>query len=148
MQIQNQCAFQRSTILGTFLLCQKVSSLSSILFVSLSWTKPACVDPSSAAGSSCYTSSPIAADFSQLSAGKGQGKGSFIVMEYLDFGGSYSQADFGQRLAEMHKAEPAVNMLTCHCSLSACMACTCSPPPRLAHKYSKCQVTLLAHLIA
>lgn len=48
--------------------------------------------------------------FGNLSAvpeGKGQGKGSFIVMEYLDFGGSYSQADLGQRLAEMHKAEPA-----------------------------------------
>lgn len=40
--------------------------------------------------------------------GKGQGKGSFIVMEYLNFGGSYSQADLGQALAEMHKAEPAV----------------------------------------
>ena len=51
-----------------------------------------------------------------MSAGKGQGKGSFIVMEYLDFGGSYSQADLGQRLAEMHKAEPAVSMLTRHCS--------------------------------
>ncbi len=48
-------------------------------------------------------------------------------MEYLDFGGSYSQADLGQRLAEMHKAEPAVSMLTRHCTLSACMACTCSP---------------------
>lgn len=42
-------------------------------------------------------------------AGKGQGKGSFIVMEYLNFGGSYSQADLGRALAEMHKAEPAVN---------------------------------------
>lgn len=41
-------------------------------------------------------------------AGKGQGKGSFIVMEYLNFGGSYSQADLGRALAEMHKAEPAV----------------------------------------
>ena len=40
--------------------------------------------------------------------GKGQGKGSFIVMEYLNFGGSYSQADLGRALAEMHQAEPAV----------------------------------------
>ncbi len=68
-------------------------------------------------------------------------------MEYLDFGGSYSQADLGQRLAEMHKAEPAVSMLTGHCNQSACMACTCSPAARLAHRYSKCQVTLLAYLI-
>ena len=30
-------------------------------------------------------------------------------MEYLNFGGSYSQADLGRALAEMHKAEPAVN---------------------------------------
>ena len=37
-------------------------------------------------------------------------KGSFIVMEYLKFGGSYSQADLGQALAEMHKAEPAVSL--------------------------------------
>ena len=36
-------------------------------------------------------------------------KGSFIVMEYLNFGGSYSQADLGNALAEMHKAEPAVS---------------------------------------
>lgn len=36
-------------------------------------------------------------------------KGSFIVMEYLKFGGSYSQAGLGQALAEMHKAEPAVS---------------------------------------
>ena len=48
------------------------------------------------------------------SAGKGQGTGSFIVMEYLEFGGSYSQADLGQRLAEMHKAEPAVSAVMQH----------------------------------
>ena len=52
------------------------------------------------------------------SAGKGQGTGSFIVMEYLEFGGSYSQADLGQRLAEMHKAEPAVSAVTQHAALS------------------------------
>ena len=31
-------------------------------------------------------------------------------MEYLNFGGSYSQADLGRALAEMHKAEPAVKV--------------------------------------
>ncbi|KAL3147712.1 hypothetical protein ABBQ32_002455 [Trebouxia sp. C0010 RCD-2024] len=44
---------------------------------------------------------------SSVPEGKGQGKGSFIIMEYLDFGSSYSQADLGRALAEMHKAEPA-----------------------------------------
>ena len=33
-------------------------------------------------------------------------------MEYLNFGGSYSQADLGRALAEMHKADPAVKPYT------------------------------------
>ena len=39
----------------------------------------------------------------------GNGCGSFIVMEHLNFGGSFSQADLGRNLALMHKAEPAVS---------------------------------------
>ncbi len=34
--------------------------------------------------------------------------GSFIVMEYLNFSGRYSDAEFGRQLALMHLAEPTV----------------------------------------
>jgi len=34
--------------------------------------------------------------------------GSFLVMEYLNIGGRYSQAELGTKVAQMHLAEPAV----------------------------------------
>ncbi len=37
--------------------------------------------------------------------------GTFIVMEYLDFGGRGSQGDLGDRLARMHLAPPQVPAL-------------------------------------
>lgn len=35
--------------------------------------------------------------------------GTFIIMEYLDFGGRGSQADLGAALAQMHSATPQVS---------------------------------------
>ncbi len=34
------------------------------------------------------------------------GRGSFIIMEHMDFSGSPGQEELGRRLAQMHKAQP------------------------------------------
>mmetsp|Transcript_3873 Transcript_3873/g.11569 ORF Transcript_3873/g.11569 Transcript_3873/m.11569 type:complete len:360 (-) Transcript_3873:259-1338(-) len=36
-----------------------------------------------------------------------EGSGSFIIMDYLDIRGGYSQAELGRQLAQMHLSEPA-----------------------------------------
>lgn len=40
--------------------------------------------------------------------GGGRGRGSFIVMEFLHFGGRSSAAELGRQLALMHLAAPSV----------------------------------------
>ncbi|MCO5604822.1 hypothetical protein L7F22_058995 [Adiantum nelumboides] len=39
-----------------------------------------------------------------LKAGPLPGRGSYIIMEYIEFGASRGQAELGRKLAEMHKA--------------------------------------------
>ena len=73
-------------------------------------------------------------------SGQGAGKGSFIVMEHLNFGGSYSQADLGQALAEMHKAEPAVSFLCSPCQQH------CNQDLSASHANGTANLTYLASL--
>jgi hypothetical protein len=50
------------------------------------------------------------------------GRGAFIVMEALQLGGGYSQAELGRQLARMHLAEPSVR--AGHWC-AACVPCVC-----------------------
>lgn len=64
----------------------------------------------------------------------GGGNGSFIIMEYVEFGGGRSDmGELGRCMARMHQATPVVSLLTirakpactaglCHRSLHACIS--------------------------
>ncbi|KAK9823417.1 hypothetical protein WJX72_002613 [[Myrmecia] bisecta] len=46
-------------------------------------------------------------ELSSVPGGRGLGgSGSFIIMEYLNFGGTFKQEELGRQLAEMHMAKP------------------------------------------